>query len=394
MEIKKNTIDLSNTQIAFSHKSDTELRKTAWLFRLMNNPRLVNIGNVLAAKAVKWRLPFAENIIKNTIFQQFCGGTTLLDSLNAIERLATMNTKTILDYGAEGKETENDFNLTMNENIRAIDFASRSRNIPFVTIKITGLARFELLEKIQRNAPMTHDEQTEYFNASKRVDAICHAAREKNISILIDAEETWIQDTIDRVANIMMARYNRDKAVVYNTFQLYRHDRLDYLKASYEVALNKNYILGAKLVRGAYMEKERRRAEEKGYATPINPDKIATDKMFNDSLVFCISKFERVACINASHNAQSTVLLADLMEEMNIPHNHPHFWFSQLYGMSDNITFNVAAAGYNVAKYMVYGPVADVVPYLMRRAQENTSMTGDMSRELAFIQKEVGRRGL
>lgn len=394
MEIKKNSINFGNTEVAFAHKTDRELRKASWLFRMMNNPRLVDIGNVLALKAVEWKLPFAETVIKNTIFEQFCGGTTLLDSMPAIEKLIKVQTKTILDFGAEGKESEDDFNLTMNENIRAIDFASRSRSIPFVTIKITGLARMELLEKMQRNAPMTHDEQNEYFNVSKRVDAICHSAREKRVSVLIDAEETWIQDTIDRVANIMMARYNKERAVVFNTFQLYRHDRLAYLKTSYELAREKSFMLGAKLVRGAYMEKERKRAEEMGYPTPINPDKVATDRMFNDALVFCVSHLEHIACMNATHNAQSSMLLADLMEEMGVAHNHKHFWFSQLFGMSDNVTFNLAAAGYNVAKYMVYGPVSDVVPYLVRRAQENTSVTGDMSRELLLIEKEMSRRGL
>jgi proline dehydrogenase len=392
MEIKKNAINFSNTEIAFAHKNDRELRKSSWLFKMMNNPKLVEIGNVLALKAVKWNLPFAESVIRSTIFEQFCGGTTLLDSMPAIERLTGVKSKTILDFGAEGKDTEEHFNLTMNENIRAIDFASRSRNIPFVAIKITGLARFALLEKIQRNAPMTHDEQNEYFNVSKRVDAICHSAREKGVSVLIDAEETWIQDTIDRVANIMMARYNKEKAVVYNTFQMYRHDRLDFLKASYKLAREKNFILGAKLVRGAYMEKERKRAEEMSYPTPINPDKVATDKMYNDGLVFCVSHLEYIACMNATHNAQSSMLLADLMEEMGCAHNNPHFWFCQLYGMSDNITFNLADGGYNVAKYLVYGPVSDVVPYLVRRAQENTSVTGDMSRELSLIEKEMKRR--
>ena len=394
MEIKKNSINFGNTEVAFAHKTDRELRKASWLFRLMNNPRLVDIGNVLALKAVEWNLPFAETVIRSTIFEQFCGGTTLLDSMPAIEKLVKVKAKTILDFGAEGKESEDSFNLTMNENIRAIDFASRSRNIPFVAIKITGLARFELLEKIQRNAPMTHDEQNEYFNVSKRLDAICHSAREKGISVLIDAEETWIQDTIDRMANIMMARYNKDKPVVFNTFQMYRHDRLAYLKTSYELAREKNFILGAKLVRGAYMEKERKRAEEMGYATPINPDKVATDKMYNDALVFCVSHLEYIACMNATHNAQSSMLLADLMEEMGVARDNPHFWFCQLFGMSDNITFNLSDAGYNVAKYLVYGPVSDVVPYLVRRAQENTSVTGDMSRELLLIEKEMKRRNL
>jgi proline dehydrogenase len=389
-----NKLDFSNTENAFSNKSDKELKKTAWLFRMMNSPTLVKLGAPIALKSVQWGLPFAEKIVQNTIFQQFCGGTTLLNSSKTIERLAKAQAKSILDYGVEAKETEDEFNKAMNENIRAIEFASRSKDIPFISIKITGLARFELLEKIQNNAPMTEDEKNEYFNASKRLDAICHTGRDKGIRVLIDAEESWIQDAIDRMANIMMARYNKERAVVYNTFQMYRHDRLAFLKESFDLAKSKEYYLGAKLVRGAYMEKERKRAEEMNYATPINPDKVATDKMYNDGLVFCVSNFEQIACMNATHNAQSSMLLAGLMDEMGIARGHTHFYFCQLLGMSDNITFNLAAAGFNVAKYIVYGTVHDVLPYLVRRAQENMSVTGDMSRELSLVQKEVKRRGL
>lgn len=393
-EIQKNKLDFSNTENAFSNKSDKELKKTAWLFRMMNSPTLVKLGAPIALKSVQWGLPFAEKVVQNTIFQQFCGGTTLLNSSKTIERLAKGHAKSILDYGVEAKETEEEFNKAMNENIRAIEFASRSKDIPFISIKITGLARFALLEKIQNNAPMTEDEKNEYFNASKRLDAICHTGRDKGIRVLIDAEESWIQDTIDRMANIMMARYNKERAVVYNTFQMYRHDRLAFLKESFDLAKSKEYYLGAKLVRGAYMEKERKRAEEMNYATPINPDKVATDKMYNDGLVFCVSNFEQIASMNATHNAQSSMLLAGLMDEMGIARDHTHFYFCQLLGMSDNITFNLAAAGFNVAKYIVYGTVHDVLPYLVRRAQENTSVTGDMSRELSLVQKEVKRRAL
>jgi proline dehydrogenase len=389
-----NKLDFSNTENAFSNKSDKELKKTAWLFRMMNSPTLVKLGAPIALKSVQWGLPFAEKVVQNTIFQQFCGGTTLLNSSKTIERLAKAQAKSILDYGVEAKETEDEFNKAMNENIRAIEFASRSKDIPFISIKITGLARFELLEKIQNNAPMTEDEKNEYFNASKRLDAICHTGRDKGIRVLIDAEESWIQDAIDRMANIMMARYNKERAVVYNTFQMYRHDRLAFLKESFDLAKSKEFYLGAKLVRGAYMEKERKRAEEMNYATPINPDKVATDKMYNDGLVFCVSNFEQIASMNATHNAQSSMLLAGLMDEMGIARGHTHFYFCQLLGMSDNITFNLAAAGFNVAKYIVYGTVHDVLPYLVRRAQENTSVTGDMSRELSLVQKEVKRRGL
>ncbi len=390
--LKKNNIDFSNTQIAFAQQSDRELKQTAWLFGMMNKASLVRYGSALALKAVEWNLPFAEKAIKSTIFKQFCGGTTLLDSNKAIEKLGESYVQTILDYGVEAAETETAFNLTMNENIRALEFASRSTHIPFIAVKITGLCRFSLLERIQNNAPLTAEEQQEYFNASKRIDAICYTARDRKIAIFIDAEETWIQDAIDRIADMMMARYNKENVVVYNTFQMYRHDRLLFLKNSYIKAEQKGYLLGAKLVRGAYMEKERARAVEMGYATPINADKIATDKMYNDALVFCAMNYARIASCNATHNAQSTQLQVSLMEEMGVANNHPHFYFSQLYGMSDNLTFNLAAEGYNVAKYMPYGAVRDVVPYLIRRAQENSTVTGDMSREYALLKKELMRR--
>jgi proline dehydrogenase len=393
MDISK--IDFSDTKIAFSGKSDAALKETAWLFSMMNQPFLVHWGSKLAMKAVEWNLPFARRIVKQTIFKQFCGGTTLLDSLGTIEHLAQFKIHAILDYGVEAKTAEIDFNRTMNEAIRAIDFASRNKaNIPFISIKISGLARFELLEKVQSGENWTENEEKEYFNASKRVDAICHAARDKGIYVLIDAEESWIQETIDSMANLLMERYNKSNAVVFNTFQMYRQDRLRFLQDSFEIAQQKKYILGAKLVRGAYMEKERMRAENLGYPSPIHPDKAATDKMFNDGLRFCLQNAQQLAFMNASHNAASNLLQTELMEDWNILKNHPHFWFAQLQGMSDNITFHLASTGYNVAKYMVYGSVQDVTPYLIRRAQENTAVTGDMSREYALIRKELQRRGL
>lgn len=391
-DINASSIDFQDTAVAFAYKTGKELKKTEWLFSMMQNPRIVKLGNTLAIKAIKWNLPFAQLVIKNTIFKQFCGGTTLLETSKALKTLSNKNVQTVLDYGVEAKDSEEDFNRCMVENMRAIDFARQIGNVPFVVIKITGLLPFDLLEKLQTNAPLTNDENATYFNGSKRIDAICNHAREKKIKILIDAEESWVQDSIDRIANMMMSRYNKDSAVVYNTYQFYRHDRLDFLKKSFESAQEKNYFLGAKLVRGAYMEKERTRAEKMNYKTPINPDKISTDSMYNDALLFCVSNYERIACMNATHNAQSTRLLVDVIEEMKIPKNHPHFYFCQLFGMSDNLTFNLAKAGYNVAKYVVYGSVHDVVPYLMRRAQENTSVTGDAGRELTLVRKELNRR--
>ncbi|MGI9158977.1 MAG: proline dehydrogenase family protein [Saprospiraceae bacterium] len=387
-------IDFTNTQHAFAHLSDQELRKTAWLFRLMSKPWLVKYGANLALWAVHNRIPPAEMVIKKTIFYHFCGGSTLLDCQPRIDKLANSGVLTILDYGAEGKESELDFNHTMNENIRAIDFASRSKQIPVVSTKLTGLARFGLLERIQSAEMLTREELGEYRNVLKRIDAICHQAAQKGVSLYIDAEDSWIQDTIDHLVWLMMKRYNKERVVVFNTFQMYRTDRLQFLMSSFDRAQKEGFLLGAKLVRGAYMDKERERAAEKNYPSPINPDKQATDDMYNTALRFCVDNYQKVALCNASHNAESALLQAELMERKNIPRDHPHMMFSQLLGMSDNLTFNLAAAGFRVGKYVPYGQVRDVIPYLIRRAKENSAVTGDVGRELAFVLREKKRRGI
>ncbi|MCF8244607.1 MAG: proline dehydrogenase family protein [Saprospiraceae bacterium] len=387
-------IDFSNTKIAFAGKNDEELKKTAWLFKMMNNRHLVNIGSKLGLLGTKIPLPFFKTAVKSTIFKQFCGGTTLLESLPAIEHLHELNVDSVLDYGVEAKESEEDFNRTMNENLRAIDFAATLPSVPVISSKITGLARFGLLEKISSNKTLTTEERGEFKNVLKRVDAICHHAAERGMSVFIDAEETWIQPAVDLLANRMMKRYNKEKVVVFNTFQMYCTDRLAYIAESFDLAKSQGFLLGAKLVRGAYLEKERKRAEEMGYPSPIQPNKAATDHDYDLGIQFCIENYEQIAVCNASHNAESNLRMAALISKKNLPKNHPHLRFCQLLGMSDNITFNLAKAGYNVAKYMVYGQVKEVTPYLIRRTQENTSMTGDLSRELTLVLKEVKRRGL
>lgn len=389
-----NKINFSNTEIAFKNKSDQELKKAYQLFKMMNKSWFVNLGSKLGTLAVKWNLPFSKVIVKNTIFEQFCGGTTLLNSQPTIDKLAQYNVVSLLDYGAEGKTTEEAYNQTMNENIKALEFASTNSSIPVVTTKITGLARFELLEKISAGASLSEEEEQEYSHVLKRIDAICASASKNNTSIFIDAEETWIQDAIDSITNLMMSRYNKEKVSVFNTFQMYRHDRLAFLKKSCEEANKQGYLLGAKLVRGAYMEKERARAEEMGYDSPINPTKQATDEQFNQGVRFCVDHYETIALCNATHNLESSALLASLIQDKNLPKDHPHLNFCQLYGMSDNLTFNLAAEGFNVGKYVVYGQVEEVVPYLVRRAQENSSVTGDMSRELELYSEEIKRRSI
>lgn len=387
-------LDFFNTEIAFAHKTNDQLKKAAWLFGLMNKHWLVGIGSTLGLAAIRLRLPFVETIVKATIFDQFCGGTTLLESLPSIEELERFSTFAILDYGAEAKTTEEDFNHTMKETIRAIEFAKHADAVPVVSTKITGMARFGLLESLQKGEPFNPATRIEYKSVLKRLDSICHVAATQGVSVFFDAEESWIQDSIDHLVTVMMRRYNREKVVVYNTFQLYRHDRLQFLFDSYNLAQRGNYKLGAKLVRGAYMEKERERAEEMGYPSPIQPNKESSDDAFNTAIRFCVDHYEDIASCNASHNAESARLQAELIVEKGIERRHPHLNFCQLYGMSDNLTFNLAKAGFNVAKYVPYGQVREVVPYLIRRAQENSSVTGDMSREYELVLREMKRRGI
>lgn len=387
-------VDFTNTEIAFSDKSNQELRTTLWLFRMMNNSTLVELLSNTALIGIKLNLPLVKWTIKKTIFKHFCGGVNLLDCQPIIDRLYRMNVLTILDYGAERKNSEKDFDATMAETLKAIDFAASNESIPCVSTKITGLANMKLLEKKQAGLNLSTEEVAALERLEERMSKIGQRASDQGVAIFIDAEESWIQDTIDDLAEEMMREFNKEKAAVYNTVQLYRHDRLKYFYESHEKARKDGYILGMKLVRGAYMEKERERASEKGYLSPIHQDKPAVDKDFNEAIRYCVDHYETIASCNASHNWASNALQAQLIDDKGIYKNHPHLNFCQLYGMSDNITYNLADKGYNVAKYMPYGPVKEVMAYLIRRAQENTSVSGDMSRELRLLSEEIKRRGI
>lgn len=387
-------LDFSNTKIAFSHKSDKQLKKMLRLFKMMNKTKLVNVGSRLGLLAVKLNLPFTKPIIRNTIFEQFVGGENLLDCQKAIDQLYKFDVLTVLDYGAEGKSEEEDLNNTAQEFIRAIEFGAANESVPCVVAKITGLVENRILEKLDAGDTLNEGEQEQYDKLKERLHTICSRAAELEVGLFIDAEESWIQDTIDQLVEEMMAAYNKERVIVYNTYQLYRRDKLQYLKDSHERALAGGYMLGAKLVRGAYMDKERARAKEMNYPSPINPDKAATDDMFNKALVYCVEHYETISSCNASHNEKSIRLLADLISEKGIDKSHPHLNFCQLYGMSDHFSFNLAEQGFNAAKYVPYGTIADVVPYLIRRAQENSSVSGEMGRELSIIKKEVERRNL
>lgn len=387
-------LDFNNTKIAFSPKGDKQLKKMFRLFKLMNKKALVNASSKLGLLAVKLNLPFSKTIIRNTIFEQFVGGENLLDCQQSITELYKADVLTILDYGAEGKSEEEDLNHTANEFFKAVEFAAANESVPCVVAKITGLVANEILEKLDAKEPLNESEKHQYDKLVERLHNICKRADQLKVGLFLDAEESWIQDTIDHLAEEMMETYNKDYIVVYNTFQLYRSDKLQYLKDSHQRALDGGYILGAKLVRGAYMEKERRRAEEMNYPSPINPTKQATDDMYDEAVQYCVKNYETIASCVASHNEKSIRLQAELMDDMGIDKSHPHLNFCQLYGMSDHFSFNLAASGFNAAKYVPYGSIKDVVPYLIRRAQENSSVSGEMGRELKIIKKEIQRRGL
>lgn len=402
-------ISFDNTEYAFAYKTTAELKKAHFLFSTMGSPLLLKMGLSLMPMAIQWNLPFTKPLLRKTIFQQFVGGETLEETAAVADKLEQYNVQVILDYGVEGGgDGETGFDHSTQEFIRVIDYAATQQNIPFMSIKVTGFSRFDLLEKIDAGMnraggtlmkrytaaieALPANEKEEWQRVVNRLEKICATAAAKKIAVLVDAEETWIQDPVDAITMLMMDAYNKDNVVVYNTIQLYRHDRLAFLKASYEAAIERNFVLGAKIVRGAYMEKERKRAEEKNYPSPIQPDKAASDRDYNAAVEFCISHLDNIAVIVASHNEQSNLLATQLLDEKNLPHNHPHIHFSQLYGMSDNITFNLAKSDCSVSKYLPFGPIKDVVPYLMRRAQENSSVSGQTGRELGLIKKELKRR--
>jgi proline dehydrogenase len=386
-------LNFENTEYAFAHKTNVELKKARFLFKSIGNPWLTKLGIRITNIAFKLHLPI-KGIIKKTLFQQFCGGENLIEAGSAAEKIYKYGVGVILDYGVEGKKTEAEFEATKKGFIEAIAFAKGKAHIPFISIKVTGFARFELLQKIDAGEILNNTEEQEFERVEQRLLEICEAAEISNTMILIDAEETWVQDAVDELALSMMQQFNVQKALIFNTYQMYRHDRLAFLKTELNYAKNNNFILGAKLVRGAYMEKERARAIEFNYTSPIQNNKENTDQDFDKAIEMCIEAMAHCNLFVGTHNEKSCYLAVALMQQHNIVGNAHYIYFSQLYGMSDNISFNLAKATYNVSKYLPYGPVHDVVPYLMRRAQENTSVAGQTGRELGLITKELNRRKL
>ncbi len=381
-----------NTEIAFQSKTNAQLKRAYLLFKIISFPIIVKIGKILTPIALKLHLPI-KGLIKSTIFSQFCGGESISECSSTINNLGKYGVGTILDYSVEGQESLEEVENTVNEIIKTIERGANDPNIPFAVFKVTGVASFSLLKKVSLDIPLSEKEQKEFQEIEERVERICQRAYACNLPVFIDAEESWIQKAIDDLAFKMMCKFNSERAIVYNTIQMYRWDRLKFLKASLDEAKNHSFVYGVKLVRGAYMEKERLRAEKLGYKSPIQETKEDTDKDFNAALEFICENHTYFALCAGTHNENSSMLLTHLMEKQGLSATNNRFYFAQLLGMSDHISFNLANAKYNVAKYVPYGPVKEVLPYLLRRADENTSVAGQTGRELSLIQKEKKRRG-
>jgi len=386
----KSNISFEDTSVAFSYKSDNELRRSYLLFALMNNRLLVKIGTNMVKIALKLKMP-VRGIIKKTVFTLFCGGESIADCEKTIDKLHAFNIGTILDYAVEGEDAEVEFDGTRDEILRTIERSKSSASIPFCVFKPTGVASIGLLSKIQSGDPLDDDESASYNRVKGRFETLAEAAYQNNVRLLVDSEESWIQEPIDMLVYDQMAKYNSQTAIIFNTYQLYRKGMLDRIKRAVEAASGR-YIVGAKLVRGAYMEKERRRAGEMGYPDPILPSKEKTDRQYNEALEYCLRYVDHIHICSGSHNERSNLLLSGMIEQKGLQRNDSRIFFAQLYGMSDNISFNLARTGYNVAKYVPYGPVKSVMPYLFRRAEENTAIRGQTSREFELVKRELLRR--
>ena len=384
-------VNFEDTRIAFSYQDDAALRMANFIFTLVSNPVSSFIARGAARLALFLGLPI-KGLIKKTVFAHFCGGENIEQCAGIVNKLQTYGVGAILDYSVEGEQTEAGFEKTTREILATLEASKNNKALPFGVFKVTGIASNKLLEKVQRKEALTPAEGRAFEAIEKRVDLICAKARDYHVPVLIDAEESWIQDPIDQLVYAMMRKYNTEQAVVFTTFQMYRTDAMTRLKNAFHEAVMHHYFLGVKMVRGAYMEKERARAVKMGIPDPIHPNKAATDAAFNKALAFCIDNKQRISLMCGSHNDYSNQYLTVLMEKHGMANNDPRVWFAQLYGMSDPISFNLARSGYLVAKYLPFGPVEAVMPYLIRRAEENTSVAGQSSRELMLIRREIRRR--
>jgi proline dehydrogenase len=389
--MQKEAIRFDDTARAFASKSTKELRKSHFLFSTMGHPWMVKTGVFMTNLALTLRLP-VKGMIRRTLFDQFCGGESITDCQHTIDHLAEVKVHTILDYSVEGAGDEASFDAACDEIVRVAEYAKTHKAIPFVVVKPTGIGSIEVMTRAQTGAPLSPDDTQALANMKGRLHRLAEHARSNGLQFMVDAEESWIQDVIDDMVEELMAEFNTEKPIVFNTYQFYRHDALARMKASIEAARKGGYHVGYKLVRGAYMEKERERAEKLGYSDPIQPDKASTDRDYDEALTYCMEHIDRVAICAGTHNEKSAQLLVDLLEEKDLAKDHPNVYFAQLLGMSDNISFLLADMGYNVAKYVPYGPVQKVLPYLFRRAEENTSIAGQSGRELTLVKKELKRR--
>jgi proline dehydrogenase len=381
----------NNTQVAFALKTDTELERAYFLFKMIANEPLVKIGTAVTNFALKAHLP-VEGLIRATVFDHFCGGTNEQDCLSVVDKMYTKGVSSVLDYSVEGKEEEAQFDAALEMTLKTIEFAKERNAIPFAVFKPTGLGRFYLYQKKGEGKAFTTAEQEEWNRVEQRFESVCKSGFEKDVALLIDGEESWMQDAADELVEKMMVKYNKEKAIVFNTLQMYRWDRLNYLRELHDRANKEGFFIGMKLVRGAYMEKENKRALEFGYASPICESKIATDDNYNAAVLYMTQHLDKMSLFAGTHNEESSYYLMQLQKENNLDKNDSRIWFGQLYGMSDNISYNLAESGYNVAKYLPFGPVRDVMPYLIRRAEENTSVAGQTSRELDLLKAERKRR--
>lgn len=380
-----------DTSTAFSLKSDSELERAYFLFKMIANEPLVKLGTAVTNFALKARLP-VDGLIRATVFDHFCGGVSEEDCMSVVDKMWAEGVSSVLDYSVEGKETEDPLDAALEKNLKILDFVKELDSIPFAVFKPSGYGRLTLFQKISEGKPLTKKEKEEWGRVVGRFDATCKKAYDLDVPLLIDAEESWMQDAADDLVEEMMLKYNKEKAIVFNTLQLYRWDRLDYLKELNKKAQKENFKIGIKTVRGAYMEKENERAEENKYPTPICATKADTDVNYDATVAYIVDHLDRISLFSGTHNELSSYKLMELMEEKGIAHNDNRIWFGQLFGMSDHISFNLAKKGFNVAKYLPFGPVRDVMPYLIRRAEENTSVAGQTNRELELLKKERIRR--
>ncbi|QHI35019.1 Proline dehydrogenase 1 [Kordia antarctica] len=383
----------NNTEDAFALKTDSQLERAYFLFKLIANQPLVRIGTAVTNFAIKAHLP-VESLIRATVFDHFCGGTTEEECIPVVDNMFEKGVCSVLDYSVEGKEEQTQFDATLEKILKILKFVKEKEAIPFAVFKPTGFGRIDLYEKVGKGETLTTDEQAEWNRVLNRFDVVCKKAHEMDVALLIDGEESWMQDAADNIVADMMRTYNKEKPIVYNTLQMYRWDRLDYLKQLHMDAKAQGFHIGMKLVRGAYMEKENKRAKEQGYTSPICVSKLATDANFDAGVAYMLDNLDCMALFAGTHNEESSYKVAEIMEAKQIANNDTHVWFGQLYGMSDHISFNLAKAGYNVAKYLPFGPVRDVMPYLIRRAEENTSVAGQTTRELSLLKQERKRRKL